>query len=320
MKEKRRERRLRVYKNRQIGSILSLFFMQENIQMKKRFYLGFAIFIVLLGIAGVLLLIQRERAELKQLEKRGAEADKLLKDSQKLQGTPRQTAEPTTPTQPDKTDKNGGHTHDDGTFHEGAPENPIETEPSQASRDFTPAQVKIPEGITDPDVKAAWERVEYIANNIWEWGGVPSAENEELIKQLMPPPDGFSGPTGHSDAEETINLLGWLDRNDPRSIVVMATYLCEGRVGGRGPKNALVKMGVPAVPYLVPYMLDMELKPVLRSRALEVLCQIAEKHREDLGGIVDHIIIPRLEAILSEEKPDYFEGKDAREALARLKK
>ena len=191
--------------------------------------------------------------------------------------------------------------------------------PVEVSRDYTSAVVEIPEGITDPDVLAAWQRVDYIANNIWEWGGVPNAETPALIAQLMPPPDGFSGSTGHSDAEETINLLGRLDRNDPRSIEVMATYLCEGLVGGRGPKNALVKMGVPAVPYLIPYMLDMERSPVLRSRALEVLCQIAEQHRADLKGIVDHILIPRLEAILAEEKPDYHEGKDAREYLPRLK-
>ena len=148
---------------------------------------------------------------------------------------------------------------------------------------------------------------------------MPNTETPELIAKLMPPPDGFSGPTAHSDAEATIDLLGSLDPNDPRSIVVMATYLCEGRVGGRGPKIALVKMGVPAVPYLLPYMLDMERSPVLRSRALEVLCRIAERHRADLDGIVEHILIPRLEVILSQEKPDYFEGRYAREALARLK-
>ena len=290
--------------------------------MKKRFYLGFAIFIVLLGIAGVLLLIQRERAELKQLEKRGAEADKLLKDSQKLQGTPRQTAAPTTPTQPDKTDKNGGHTHDDGTFHEGAPENPIETEPSQASqtsRDFTPAQVKIPEGITDPDVKAAWERVEYIANNIWEWGGVPSQRTEELIAQLMPPPDGFSGPTGHSDAEETINLLGWLDTNDPRSAEVLAIYLCEGIIGGLGPQDMLVDVGVPAVPYLIPYLME---DSITISRAIRPLGLIAQNHRGDLEGIVDHIIIPRLAVIAAIGDPPgkmYSARESAQEALARLK-
>lgn len=236
------------------------------------------------------------------------------------------TEKPETPQKvPSGDTSQGGHWHGDEWHadpHE-THEVPNDVIPSQppvaASRDYTPTAVQIPEDITDPDVLAAWQRVDYIANNIWEWGGVPNAETPELIAKLMPAPDGFSGPTGHSDAEETIDLLGSLDRNDPRSIVVMATYLCEGLVGGRGPKNALVEMGVPVVPYLIPYMLDMERSPVLRSRALEVLCKIAERQREDLDGIVEHIIIPRLEAILSQEKPDYDEGKDAREYLPRLK-
>ena len=224
-----------------------------------------------------------------------------------------------------------GETHETGHWHgdewhadpHDPPEVPTDKIPqpleTAASRAYTPAVVEIPEGITEPEVLAAWQRVDYIANNIWEWGGVANPETPALIAQLMPAPGGLSGPTGHSDAEETIDLLGSLDPNDPRTIEVMATYLCEGLVGGRGPKIALVKMGVPAVPYLIPYMLDMERSPVLRSRALEVLCQIAERHRIDLVGIVDHILIPRLEAILSQEKPDYHEGKDAREYLPRLK-
>lgn len=191
--------------------------------------------------------------------------------------------------------------------------------PVVLSRDYTPTAVKIPEGITDPDVLAAWKRVDYIANNIWEWGGVPNAETPQLIAKLMPAPDGFSGPTGHSDAEETIDLLGSLDRNDPRSIVVMATYLCEGLVGGLEPINALAEMGVPAVPYLLPYMLDMERSPVLRTYPIDVLGRIGERHRADLDGIVEHIIIPRLETILSQEKPEYNEWEAARNALARLK-
>ena len=197
------------------------------------------------------------------------------------------------------------------------PPKPVETKP--ASRDYKPTRVEIPEGITDPEVQKAWERVEYIANNIWEWGGVPSHRTEELIDQLMPPPVGFSGPTGDSDLEETFDLLGRLDTNDPRSAEVLATYLCEGLVGGLGPENMLVDIGVPAVPYLIPYMLDMELMPVLRSYPIVVLGRIAAKHRADLGGIVDYILIPRWEAILSQEKPNYHEEIDAREALARLK-
>ncbi len=279
--------------------------------MSKKLYWGLATLIFLLIVGAFVFLIVKNQAEIRQLERDAAAVQKQLQ-----QQNAQQVPQGEHPTQ--------GHFHDDGTFHEGTPENPIETEPSQApqaSRDFTPAQVKIPEGITDPDVKAAWERVEYIANNIWEWGGVPSAENEELIAQLMPPPDGFSGPTGHSDAEETINLLGELAwSGDPRAAEVVATYLCEGIIGGNDPIDALVEIGPPAVPYLIPYMLDMTQMPALRSYPIEVLGRIAEKHREDLDGIVEHIIIPRLETILSEEKPDYHEGEEAREALARLQK
>ena len=104
-------------------------------------------------------------------------------------------------------------------------------------------------------------------------GRLPSDETVHLINQLMPPPDGFSGPTGHSDAEDTINLLGRLDPNDPRAAEVMATYLCEGRIMGNGPINALVKMGVLI---LIPYMLDDTLMPALRRMPIEVLGRIAK--------------------------------------------
>lgn len=140
----------------------------------------------------------------------------------------------------------------------------------------------------------------------------------------MPVPDGFRGPTGHRDAEEAINLLGSLDRNDPRSAEVLVTYYCGGRVGGLGPEMALIKVGIPAVPYLIPYLLDDTMRSGTRSRAIRVLGGIAEQHREELGGIVEHIIIPRLEYILSDEfESKYyvssFEEKAAREALDRLK-
>lgn len=216
-----------------------------------------------------------------------------------------------------------GHWHGD-EWHD-APHEADDTAPAvSAGKSYIPEGVDVtpnfpPVDPNDDPVEAAYKRLEYIKNNPYAWGGVANPETPGLIAKLMPAPDGFSGPTAHSDVEETIDLLGSLDPNDPRSAEVMATYLCEGRVGGRGPKNALVNMGVPAVPYLIPYMLDMERSPLLRSRALEVLCRIGERHREDLDGIVEHIIIPRLEAILSQEKPDYFEGNDAREYLPRLK-
>ncbi len=279
--------------------------------MIKKMYWGL-VTLILLIIGAFVFLIVKNQAEIRQLEREAAAAQKWWEQrNAEQQQNAQQVQQGEHPAK--------GHFHDDGTFHATEPPDPIPTEPAKVSRDFTPTQVQIPEGITDPDVLAAWERVEYIANNIWEWGGVPSPETEALIAQLMPPPDEFSGPTAHGDAEETINLLGSLDPNDPRSAEVMATYFCEGLVGGLGPEIGLGKMGVPAVPYLIPYMLDMELMPALRSRAIAALGRIAEKHREDLGGIVDHILIPRWEAILAEEKPDYFEGDNARTALARLK-
>ncbi len=282
--------------------------------MRNKMRWGLAALIFLL-IGATLFVSLKNRSENRQVETDLKEAKELRQQNKEqpkeiAKEQPKENAPGTPPPV---------HGHADDTVHEDEQHIVKDTEPQIASKDYEPIQVEIPEGITDPEVLAAWERVQYIANNIWEWGGVPSAETEALINQLMPPPNGFSGPTGHSDAEETIDLLGSLDRNDPRSAAVMATYLCEGLVGGLGPKMGLVEMGVPAVPYLIPYMLDMELMPVLRSRALEVLCRIAEKHREELGGIVEHILIPRLEAILSEEKPDYFEEKDAKEYLPRLK-
>ena len=274
--------------------------------MNRNMIVGTIVLIVLIGAAGVFL-IQHERTTLKQLEKDAEEEEILLKPQPppQVKNDP-QVAQPTNPV----------HVHEDGTVHEGEHHAPLETPPP----DWTPTQVQIPEGITDPDVKAAWERLDYISKNIWEWGGVPSAETEELIKQLMPPPDGFSGPTGHSDAEDTINLLGSLDRNDPRSAEVSVTYLCEGIVGGRGPVNALVEIGPPAVPLLINYLFDDTMGA--ESKPTDVLGEIAVKYRKELDGIVDHIIIPKFEEIAAIEDPPgnmTFPRKWAREALESLK-
>ena len=274
--------------------------------MNKKLYWGLGVLIILLMIGATVFVFikdRKDRAEIQQLEKELEALQKRKED----QNTPEVSKEEHPP---------HPHFHEDGTFHEGVSPEPI----TSPSRDYTPTQIQIPNGITDTEVKKAWERLEYIANNIWEWGGVPSDRAVELIGILMPPPDGFSGPTGHRDGEETMNLLIELALlGDPRAAEVFAKYMCDGIIGGRSIKNMLVEIGVPAVPYLVPYMLDETRMPALRSRPIAVLGRIAEEHRKDLGGIVEHIIIPRLEAILSEEEPDYFEGEDAREALARLK-
>ena len=271
--------------------------------MSKQMKWGLATLMLLLGIAAVFIFLD-QNAELQQLEKETAESDKLRQERNKPQETPQVQPPP-----------QKAHVHEGGSRHEGQHHDPIETEPS---REYNPSPIQIPEGITDPDVKAAWERLDYISKNIWEWGGQPSAEAMELVAQLMPAPDGFSGPTGHSDAEETIDLLGELAwSGDPRAAEVVATYTCEGIIMGNGPIDALVAMGPPSVPFLIPYLLDENTAAL--SHAVKPLGQIAEKYREDLGGIVEHIIIPKLEVIVTDRGYDYFARKAAKEALARLK-
>ena len=281
--------------------------------MKRKLYWGLGVLIILLIGVGAVLVIRHEMAVHKQLQADLDVANKLLEEQNKPSEVPAEK----------------GHVHEDGTFHVGEHGDPIveqddptgeQDEPLKPppSRDFEPVQIQIPEGITDPDVIAAWDRLDYIAKNIWEWGGVPSQETEELIAQLMPPPDGFSGPSGHSDAEETINLLGSLDRNDPRSAEVLVTYYCENIIGGLGPRNAIIDIGPPAVPLLIPYLFEDG-----NAEAVAALGGIAVKHRKELGGIVDHIIIPKLEEYAAIEDPPPFNLVMARswaqEALELLK-
>ena len=275
--------------------------------MSKKMIWGLATLILLI-ITATVWKVLHDRAYIKRLEQAVVEQPKQRNLENKV----------TVIVPPTKQAAPKGHVHEDGTFHEGEHPAPVETKPT--ARDYTPVEVQIPQGVVDSDRLAAWERVEYIANNIWEWGGVPSDENTELIAQLMPPPDGFSGASGHRDAEETINLLGRLDRNDPRSAEVMATYYCEGRVGGLGPSMALAEMGLPAVPYLLNYLFTTD----GNAEAVSALGKLAVKHRKDLGGIVDHIIIPKLEWIVTEKDSEYVDDYTAavyfaKEALTNLK-
>ena len=274
--------------------------------MTRKIYWGVAILILLLiCVAGVFL----------QLNRTPAEPEVFYKvPSDRSQPQPEQKRIP----------KEHGHVHEDSTFHVGDEPEHVGDEPEPivpVSRDYEPTRVQIPEGISDPKVKAAWKRLDYIANNIWEWGGVPSQRAVELIDILMPPPDGFSGPTAHQDVEDTINLLGELAwSNDPRAAEVVATYLCEGIIGGNDPIDALVSIGPPAVPYLVHYLLD--LNTAVPSRAVNALGLISERYRKDLGGIVDYIIIPRFEMYAALENPSgvmHFTKEYALEALSRLK-
>ena len=89
---------------------------------------------------------------------------------------------------------------------------------------------------------------------------------------------------------------------DPRAAEVFATYAGEGIIGGHAMADALVEIGVPAVPYLIPYI-DPPYDVYVPAEAAIALGRIGAQHREELGGVVEHIIIPKLEAFMKSNAP-----------------
>ena len=124
--------------------------------MRNKLYWGFAALIILIIGVACVLVIRHEKATHKQLKANLDAANKLLEEQNKPSEVPNEK----------------GHVHEDGTFHVGEHGDPIveqddptgeQDEPLKPppSRDFEPVQIQIPEGITDPDVLAAWERLDY---------------------------------------------------------------------------------------------------------------------------------------------------------------
>ena len=277
--------------------------------MSKQMKWGIATLLLLLGIAAVFIFLD-QNAELRQLEKETAESDKLRQEHNKRQEPPQVQPPP-----------QKAHVHADGSRHEGQHHDPMETSPSP---EFTPASIQIPEGITDPDVVAAWQRLDYISKHIWEWGARPSPHAAELIAELMPPPNVFEGENAHDDLEATIEVIDELAQlRDPRSVETLVTYMCEGIIAGTPMEEALVEIGPPSVPFLIPYLREDAVKQYL---AVELLGRIGEQHWLELEGVVEHIIIPKLNKLLEPEAPDrilvgaHVLAQYVQEALVRLKK
>ncbi len=225
----------------------------------------------------------------------------------------------------------GGHEHPDGTFHEGGSEDPLpEGEVLDEVTEKPKVQYTAPKGAVltpefpeiDPKedpVKAAFKRLEYIKNNPYAWGGVHSERATELIAELMPPRMSMD----HADGDEKQELLAELtNQNDPRTGEVLIANMCEGSVGGTWLTNELVGIGPPAVPYILPYLdKGMEQGGYIRLVVFDSLGSIVVRYRSDLGGIVDHIIIPKFKAILADEDFEHYRAttvRYAREALEKL--
>ena len=192
---------------------------------------------------------------------------------------------------------------------------------------------RVPEGaVTTPDfssvpkdddpVKAAYKRLEYIKNNPYAWGGVHSERATELIDELMP----VILPKDHNEGDEMDEVLFELcQQDDPRVAEVLIAYLCDGGIGWTVMDDALAEIGPPAVPYILPYLeegMKKKGRDILISwEIFDSLTRIGVQHRGDLGGILDHIIIPKIKEVAADEDSErYNRGsvKYAREALEKL--
>ena len=170
---------------------------------------------------------------------------------------------------------------------------------------------KNPPAPADP-VAAAWARLEYISQNPREWGEF-SPEAAELMEQLTPT------WTVHTEGEgeEAIALLDQLTKfQDPRSPEIFVNYLLRG-VSGKPMTEALIAIGPPSVPPLIP-LLDTNADLGGRFTAPGILSIIGSEYREELGGAVEYIILPKLEKLATSD-PIPEVRQIASEAVAKLR-
>ena len=216
------------------------------------------------------------------------------------------------------------HVHEDGTPHIGghddeptvewtAPEGAVTTP------DFPEVDPK------DDPVKAAYKRLEYIKNNPYAWGGVHSDRATELIAELMPD----SKPIqliDHNHGEVVGELIFELcQQNDPRAAETLIAMTCDTGIWMVNIDDALEEIGPPAVPYILPY-LERGIKEqgsdiYIHWAVFDRLSRIGVRYRDDLGGIIDHIIIPKFKEIAADEDNERYKWspvRDAKEALDRL--
>ena len=217
----------------------------------------------------------------------------------------------------------GGHFHSDGTFH---------AQPHDPTTAPTAQNTAPPGAATQPDfppvdpnedpVEAAYKRLEYIKNNPYAWGGVHSERATELLAQLLP----ASYPIDHADSEaRELQIEELCEQGDPRAAEALIAIMCDGGTMGRVMFDTLEEIGPPAVPYILSY-LQREVTYgsdwiVVSMPVFDSLSRIGVRYRADLGGILDHIIIPKFEEIAADEDHERYSKvtvMDAREALSRL--
>ena len=159
-----------------------------------------------------------------------------------------------------------------------------------------------PEKPSDP-VATAWARLDYISQNLHEWGEL-SPEATELMEQLTPT---WRAKT-RGETEEVIVLLDELGKlHDPRSAEIFVHYLDENGLWIRYMEATLIAIGPPSVPPLVSVLDDNGgfLNSVKRKRATKLLGIIGAEYQRELGGAVKYILLPKLEELAMLD-PDYY--------------
>ena len=252
--------------------------------MNKKLILGLAAFIGLI-ITATVWTVLHNRAYIKQLENDLSAEQKMSEDRDKPKKQVDQQELDTS--HPDF------HIHEDGTPHIGTHDAPAVAVPFQPSvpsfSNFTPDP-------NDDPVTTAYKRLEYIKNNPHEWGDL-SPRTLELMDEMTP----MLPMLG--EGENIIAYLADLAAlRDPRSAELLLTYQLDSGVSGRPVSDALVAMGPAAVPGLIVRLEDISSDSSL-LRPMKLLDLIIAEHRADLGGIVEHIIIPKLAAIAASNSP-----------------
>ena len=251
--------------------------------MRKKMIWGFTTLIILL-LAGVSYIAVWQYTELQQYKKDGAEDDKLLEQYNKQKQTPEIIDGDLDASHPDF------HVHEDGTPHIGTHDEPSVAVPFQPS---APSFSNFTRDPNDDPVTTAYKRLDYIKNNLHEWGNF-SERTLELMDEMTPMSE---PPKVEGDGGDTVALLKELSAlRDPRSAEFLIKYQMESGIMGRPVDDALVAMGPASVPALIDRLDDLSGDSAL-SIPLELLLPIVAEHRTVLGGIVEHIIIPKLEAI-----------------------
>ena len=277
--------------------------------MNKKLYWGLGVLFILI-IGGFVFLLVQQKAELNEWEADAAK-DKKLTTAEK---PPLVAPKPPPPVPGFKWVQHGDH---------------FDKVPLAATSE-TPVQHTAPKGATlkpvfpttdtnDAPVKAAYKRLEYIKNNPYAWGGVHSPRATELLALLLPPPRLIDENHGYLVEQQITELI---DQDDPRAAEALIANMCDGDIVGGSMFDALDEIGPPAVPYILPYLEKGVVQGgYIRLAVFESLGRIGARYRDDLGGIVDHIIIPKLKVIAADEDNERYDSGsviDARGALARL--